>query len=356
MLNTPVQRYSFINAKLRARLSKMVDESIFDQMIKAYNVSEAVGILQNTDYSTLHDVFSKTGDLKLAELELFKKEIALYSEMRRYVDEITGEFVQALCLRFEIENLKNTLRLFFDRKIRERDIQDSVHYILYTPIINDLHIEQILHAEGIDDVILLLKSTPYAAILQEHWPTVITDRSLFSVEVALDHYFYKNLVANANSLDGRDKEQARRLVGVEIDLQNINWIMRFKNFYRLPLEKVMTSIIPSGYNLKPENIEDFYSAHTVIPMLQTIVKSNYPGLSALILTDEPDLTARLLLIEHVLEHIMRYEVKRTLSGYPFSIGIILAYFTLKTFEMNKIKAILNAKQYGIPEDRIRGVI
>jgi V/A-type H+/Na+-transporting ATPase subunit C len=355
-VTSPLRKYSFINAKLRARLSKMVSEPIFDQMIAAHNVSEAVGILHNTDYSTLHDVYSKTGDLKLAELELFKKEIALYTEIQRQVDKKTGDYIQALTLRFEIENLKNTLRLVFDRIVRERDIQDSIHYVLYTPIVNDLKIEKIIHANGIEDIVRLLKKTPYAVILNRHWPTVIEDRSMFSVEVALDQHFYNHLVASAKLLDGRDREQARRLVGVEIDLENINWIMRFKNFYSLPVEKVMTSVIPNGYNLKPRHIEDFYSAHSVVPMLQKILNSNYPGLSTLALNEGPELSARLLLIQNVLEQIMRYEARRILGGYPFTIGIMLAYFILKTFEMDKIKAILNAKQFGIPQDRIRGLI
>jgi len=50
------------------------------------------------------------------------------------------------------------------------------------------------------------------------------------------------------------------------------------------------------------------------------------------------------------------EVKKMLAGYPFTIGIILAYFILKANEIRKIMTVLNAKFYNWPEERILAVI
>ena len=57
-----------------------------------------------------------------------------------------------------------------------------------------------------------------------------------------------------------------------------------------------------------------------------------------------------------MEEIMRHEVQRILTGYPFTIGILLAYFVLKRNELNKVRIILNAKQYGIKPERIESMI
>ena len=58
----------------------------------------------------------------------------------------------------------------------------------------------------------------------------------------------------------------------------------------------------------------------------------------------------------ILEEIMKHEVHRILAGYPFTIGIILSYFILKRNELKKIRTILNAKHYGIEQERIESMM
>jgi len=50
------------------------------------------------------------------------------------------------------------------------------------------------------------------------------------------------------------------------------------------------------------------------------------------------------------------EADRSLAGYPFSIGIVLAYFTRQREELRTIMTILNAKNYSLPEERIRSAL
>jgi V/A-type H+-transporting ATPase subunit C len=58
----------------------------------------------------------------------------------------------------------------------------------------------------------------------------------------------------------------------------------------------------------------------------------------------------------VLEQVLLHETRRMLLGYPFTIGIVLSYFIFKKNEIKKVRAILNAKQYRIPEERIKDLI
>jgi V/A-type H+-transporting ATPase subunit C len=53
---------------------------------------------------------------------------------------------------------------------------------------------------------------------------------------------------------------------------------------------------------------------------------------------------------------MKIEVRKILTGYPFTIGIILAYFILKSDEIRKIMTVLNAKFYEWPEERILSLV
>jgi vacuolar-type H+-ATPase subunit C/Vma6 len=69
----PLSKYSFINAKLRARISKILPEEMFDELAKAPSVDGALALLRETPFGRLEEVYSQTGDLKQAELEMIRQ-------------------------------------------------------------------------------------------------------------------------------------------------------------------------------------------------------------------------------------------------------------------------------------------
>ena len=355
-MSGPLSKYSFINAKLRARISKILPDETFTEMAKAPSLDAALTLLQETPFARLEEVYSRTGDLKQAELELLKDEIELYNNIRQHLHSNSLELVNALLIRFEIDNLKNAIRIYFERRIRKHSAESDTHYILYDHIIHDIPVDVIVNAESFDEIASACEGTPYSQIIRKYNHTVESESSLFRMEIAFDHFYYDNLITAINKLDRMDRTIALRLTGVEIDLQNINWIIRFKNFYDLPLEAVLAAIVPGGFNLDKAIIDELYSAQNVTSVLQGFVKSKYPPLATLLSSQTPDSRSRLLLISRILEEIMKHEVQRILAGYPFTIGIILAYFILKRNELKKIRTILNAKHYGIEQERIESMM
>ena len=351
-----LSKYSFINAKLRARISKILPEAVFRQLAKASSLDAALALLRESPFADLEQVYATTGDLKLAELELLKSEIGLYRDIRQYLHPSSRRLVDALLSQFEIENLKNAIRVYFDRRIRKRPADTSVHYVLHETIVHAIPVDIITNAESFDEIAGVCEATPYGQIVRKYGHTVETEGSLFRLETALDHHYYGELLAAIGALDRRDRAVAIRLVGVEIDLENISWIIRFKSFYDLPLEAVLATIIPGGFNLSGSIIDELYRAQNVTSVLQGFVEGKYPGLSALLSAQTSSSTSRLVLIRRILDEIRKHEVQRILSGYPFTIGIILSYFVLKREELRRIRMLLNAKQYGREQERIESLI
>jgi V/A-type H+-transporting ATPase subunit C len=356
MRASALSKYAFINAKLRGRISKILPDETFEKLAKAPSLDAALDLLRDTAFAELQEIYSATGDLKKAELELLKKEIALYVNLRQNVHQNSVELVNALLYQFEIENLKNAIRIYFDRKIRNLSSDPNIHYILYEPIIHHIPIDLIIQAQNFDEIAGVCEGTPYQLIIKQYRLTVETQGSLFRMEIAFDHFYYGNLLSAAKKLDLRDRNIVTRLTGVEIDLQNINWLIRMKRFYEMPLEAVTATLVPGGLNLNQAMINDVYHAQNVRPVVHNFIKGRYPGLSALLSAQTPETYPGLLLIHRVLEEIMKQEVQRLLAGYPFTVGIILSYFILKRNELKKIRTILNAKMYDIPPERIESMI
>ena len=69
-----------------------------------------------------------------------------------------------------------------------------------------------------------------------------------------------------------------------------------------------------------------------------------------------DAAARLSLLESALRQIMMAEARRSLGGNPFSVGIVLAYCTIRTAELRSIMTILYAREYALSEDRVRSAL
>lgn len=351
-----VKRYAFINAKLRARISKLLSVDILERFVNAPTLHDALAHLRGTPYGLLEEIYNKTGDVKACEFELFKQEVKLYREIEGYMEGEVVDVVRALVTSYEIENLKNALRFFFTRRVKAQGREAELNYLYQEKIIHEFDPIRVATAQSFANVVEELSTTPYAQILEDCRDSVEREASLFPVEVAFDHYYYRNLIESAENLGKADRQEALRLFGVEIDLQNINWIIRFKSFYNLPLEKVMSLSIPSGFKGTEKSIIEAYSSQSIRDILEGIVRRSYPGVATLLSTPVEDTHSRLLLIERILEEILNHEVLRILSGYPFTIGIILSYLILKKNEVRRIRIILLAKQLKLPKERIRGLI
>ena len=342
----PLTKYALINAKLRGRISRILPEETFDQLSKAPSLDAALALLRDTAYAGLESIYATTGDIRFAELELLRLEIGLYTEISSQVHINTRPVVQALLGRFEIDNLKNALRLYFDRRVRGRNVEPGIHYVLHEKILHDVPIGAILNAGSLDEIAGVCRNTPYGEMIRRYSPPVEAEGSLFGLEVALDHYYYATLLDAQAQLSAQDKEIAHRLIGTEIDLQNISWIVRFKSYYHLPPEAVLSALVPGGQSLRGIRYDELYNASDAASVLQDFVRKRYPGLSTLLASAAADSTARLRILQQMLSEIRRLEVQRILSGYPFTIGIVLAYFFLKADEMARVRGLLNAKHYG----------
>lgn len=351
-----LKAYAFINAKLRARLSKLLSEDFIEQMVRAPSFPEAIQLLRGTPFQAIEESYRLTGDLKLGELNLYRQEVAVHLEVEALIEGPARDFVHALVVRYEIEALKNALRVWFDRTVRGRDIESSVGYLYRDRIHHDLHVDGIINLDSLEEIADLLRGTPYATLIRERVQATLDGRSLFQIEVALDQYFYRQLLEAMDALPPRDREIARRLVGIEVDLQNIDWVIRFKQTYQLSIEDALRYSLPFGQNVGEKEIRSAYGAASATEVLSELVRRKYPPLRPLLSAQGAETRSRFVLMERILDQILAMEVRRALSGYPFTIGIVLAYFLLKRRELKTIMTLLNAKYYRIPADRIEGLI
>lgn len=351
-----LSKYAFINAKLRARISKILPSEVFSELARASSLESMLAMLRETGFQELESAYVATGDIKQVELKLIEHEIDLYRELRRHVHQSTVAFVDALLVRYEIDNLKNAIRVFFDHVVRGREMEPGSEYILYKPIIHALPIDRILYAESFDEIATLLEGTVYEVIIRDHIKEVEQEKNLFRMEIAFDHWYYANLLAVTGHLSRQDRHLANRLIGAEIDTENISWIVRLKTFYEVSGDLLQSSIIPGGTVIKKSLAEELCREESIASVMGNIIEGHYPEYLTLFTSQATQSTSGLALVGRILEEIRNQEIRRILRGDPFTIGIILAYFLLKHKELSTLRRLLTAKRYGREPDAIESMI
>ncbi|GAB1455604.1 hypothetical protein MASR2M48_09110 [Spirochaetota bacterium] len=200
---------------------------------------------------------------------------------------------------------------------------------------------------------------PTRPSVRKEAPEVIADSSVFAFELALDRFYYEEAFLGASNLSRNDREVAERVLGVDVDMQNVSWLVRFKGAYGMSLERATGLLIPRGRAISTAAIAASYDDEksglgSGGALGLDLLRKTYGSVGALL--GGGDAAARLSMMEVALRSVLASEANRSLAGYPFSIGIVLAYFTRKREEMRTVMTILNAKFYSLSEERIRSFL
>ncbi|MFP4384148.1 MAG: V-type ATPase subunit [Spirochaetia bacterium] len=343
-----VGRYAFIHAKLRARLSKMLSSEKEKALSEAASLNEGLHLLKGTEYEEIARIYESTGDLKMCELELRKKEITTLQEIRKNLKEELADFIDALLLYYETDKVKNLFRLWFDRKVRGRDIRFYTGYLIHDRILYSIPADGIINADSPAETVSLLEGTPFREPGEQKLSTSVRGGSLFLFETELDRIYYRELFTAIDRLPKKDRGIALKLYSAEVDLENINRIIRFSNFYGYTYQETRPYLLPYGEGTVYRNSAAGSGETDSREKEQELYSSVLEDYG--IALDSADNAAwsrdnRLELLNGMMEQVLDREVQKILYGYPFTIGIILAYIIRKKKEINRVMGILNTLNY-----------
>ena len=360
-----VSDYAFVNAKLRARIGLMHDSTLFDEMIKAPSLTEAIAKLDGTWHGNLLDIYRKTGDLQQVELQMLEDEIGLYREVEGYLPSSPASFLSVLLEKIEVDNVKNAIRLWYSDVIRRHMISYRSAYIYKRTIVHAIDYDKVINAVSYPELLGAFKGTPYEEVLSSFSMESLASDGLFPLEIAIDHMWFRHLKEGIEKLSGADRKAAESIYYVDVDLKNILMLTRYSYSYHLDPSHLRKVIIPMGCIAEEAEKTGALSSDDPMSVLSGIVRRHYPQISeeiAHIRRTADDLTTvdennrEIVLIEAYLGERRKRAYSKMLLGDPFTIGVVLAYFFLCLQEDGTIRAILSGKYYERSEESIREVL
>jgi V/A-type H+/Na+-transporting ATPase subunit C len=340
-----VGKYAYANAKIRALVSYLLEPALFQQMLEVKTAAEVLSLLKSTRYGSMPD-FPKEESVDFHSMEnvLVRNDIALHAKVSSCLSSKEKKFIALLLQRYEIEELKVVLRLWHKKaSVNWKD------YVSGIKICFDMDFDQVLSAGSIEEIILLLDNTPYRTPLLRAKEKFKERNSLFYLETALDIDYFERAVKAAKELSSLDKSIAQKILGIEIDIENINWLIRMRKYYSLAMGDMLEWIIPGGSKITKENLRNFYVSDGVGKLVDSLALGPYEKIKDMV-------EDNFFLIENFLYEILLKEVKKAFAGFPFTIGIPLGYLILKRKETQKIISILYAKNYGWEKEKISSLI
>ena len=345
MAKSGVSGYAAISARVRAMYSYLLSPQDFARLSDAPDLPTLISQLKQTAYGPYLEAL-KEKDITPQKVDLaIKGRLAdSYSSVIQMAPEHARPLLKQLYRYFEVQNLKAILRAVVIDPDWER-VQD-----VFFPMgsMSVLPAQAMVESGSVGSAIELLQHTPYYDTLSFAMKRYSAEQNLFPLEVALDLYYWRQLWAEAKKLQGRDREQALRIVGSLMDVNNLMWVIRYKVYHGLSEEEIINYTLPFGYRVRDEDVRAIAAGAD----LATVVGRVFPGIPDLnTLLEDPRLG--LPQLEVILKRRLMEQCLSAFIGNPFHIGLPLAFLILSNLEVQDLTVLVEAKSSQMPEEEYR---
>src|SRR5512139_1828329 len=220
-----VSGYAAISARVRAMYSSLLSPQDFARLSDSPDFPTLITQLKTTAYAPYLE------SLKDRDLTPLKVDLAIkgrladsYYSVIQMAPKHARPLLRQLYRYFEVANLKAILRGIVTGAGWER-IQDVLFPMGEMSV---LPAQAMLESGDVGTAIELLHGTPYYDTLSYAMRRYSTEKNLFPLEVALDLYYWRQLWHEAKKLRGQDRQQALRIIGSLMDVNNLMWVIRYK--------------------------------------------------------------------------------------------------------------------------------
>ncbi len=334
-----VSTYGLVNARARAKRSRLLDAEAYQALVKAPDLPETINLLARFRYlaepEKIRDLAIESLEKLLIQIEV-KQVLTLLQSSRGPARRI----MEILLNRIDAENVKTILRAWYKH-------EQSVSNVIVSPGLAVLPVAAMLKAPTLSEFARPFSNLPFYQAFLKAATDYEQQKSLFPLEVAIDKSLYQAIFELSTALPPTDQHLVRRMVGIEIDLKNLDWVARIRKYYLAQARLTENSLIPHGYRLPYSTLQKMLTTGTLEQGLERIMPGMTPATAK-----ESDRLISLERLEQFLNQALFYEANRLFLEYPLSIASTIGYYYLVRIQTRNIRTIINAKYYRLPSQSI----
>jgi V/A-type H+-transporting ATPase subunit C len=342
-------RYTASTARVKGLYARLLDGTTWRDLIIAEGFHRTISLLKETTYGDVVSNLEQSGQLTLEMLERHLSGKAA-ANLRRTMTFTSGGVRHLLVVwwqHFELENLKGVFR-----GVHQELEPDTIRNLLI-PLggYSTLNWEGLLHERSVRSLVGRLEGTHYINPLRNALSAYERERTLFPLEIALDIRYYRDLAAAILDLNGQDREDARRVLGIHLDILNILWAYRYRVYHALSAEEIVNYTLWRTFRTNADLIRRIALGAPPADILVEVWGQNAFHPSELAALDSsPQMIPRL---ELTLQRLWRRVAQREMGGYPFKLGTLLGYVILQELETQDLITLLEGKVMGWSVERVQ---
>jgi len=353
MASGGVTGYAAISARVRAMYADLLTLQDMIRLNDSPDFPTLFSTLKTTAYGPyLEGLKDKEITPKRAISQVKRKLADSYYSVIQMAPESTRPLVKQLYRFYEIGNLKAVLRALVTVSTWSTDetaLWDRVRDVLFPMgAASVLPAQAMVESGSVATAVDLLRGTPYEETMSFAMKRYSAEQNLFPLEVALDLSYWRRLWAEAKKLAGQDREQATKIIGSFLDMNNLMWAIRYRVYHKLSEEEIINYTLPFGYRVQDSDIRAIAAGADVASVINRL----YPGIPDVnVLLENPQ--AGLPKLEVLFKRQLVRQCLAAFVGNPFHIGIPLAFLVLSDIEVQDLIVLVEAKSSNMPDDEYR---
>ncbi len=345
-----VNAYSLVHATVRALYSTMLTPETWDALVQAQDFDAVLSVLSKTVYGPYLQIERQELTPRRAVYQIRWHLTDVYEKLIRLTPEPGRQLLLQYWRFYEVSNLKATLR-----GVEAGASWDQVRHLLFPMTryitLTAADMEKMIRSGDMTRAIECTRHTPYYDTLVHALERYQAEKNLFPLEVALDLDYHRGLWQSVNRLTGTDHEQTLRIVGTVLDVDNLLWAIRYRVYHHLSEQEIINYTLPFGYQVRDEDIRAIAAGADIAQVVRRI----YPDVEGLEqLSERP--TAGLAALELSLQRHIVKTCRAAFIGYPFHLGIPVAYLLLNEHEIKDLIVLIEAKASHIPTEMFASML
>lgn len=323
-----------VQTKIAAKKAKILNNINWDNLLACSTVDQLKSILLSSGEFEKILTTVKSDNINRDSLEAILGRFATMEteDLLHYFSGHYKEFIEELLLESEIKDVSLILR----KIARQESLEDINSRFVHSDKYTKLDFDKLLQAKNIKELIENLKGTPYYAGLKNLTAEDAIKRE-FHIEMKLYTELYKRLFEKSQSLDKLDREAVKNMVGLKIDLLNVQWVYRALNYYKISPEQVLFYSLLGGKSLDYKQLKKLCYSKSQ-DEFNKILKTNF----------------KLIYKDRDSAFNINYYMNEYLKKEKFkNIGIAVAYIYWIDIIVYDITTIIEGIKYNLPKDNLK---
>lgn len=325
-----LSRYAFINAKTRARLSRFLKASDWENLKVCIAVDDFRNKLDGTRYESVFGERGSQISLSAYEQALDELLAADYSFVLKNASSAVSDFAELIQLSQQIYLFKRVLRNFIhgDREFTH-------------PLLEVYFGSKIINIDTLEQFADNFRGTFFYQPLFDSISEIKIQKNIFMCEMRLDKAYFKLMWELVETMFKQDKAITSDFLKLKTDVFNIKTIYRLRRYLNMSGGDIEKFLVRPKGEIDKKIVSLLYDEADVMETILSVFGKYIPSAPFGLDTEHQKQNDSFLFQLDIFMNTALIEMaKMFLPKHPFSVSVLWLFFLLSEAEVNNIRCIM----------------